>query len=52
MLTQPEFDYHLATLHEQDPDYIVDALDLTTEQLLAAFSNKAAVYLEQEYGDG
>jgi hypothetical protein len=45
-----DYEYHMDTLREQDPDYIVDALALTTEELLHAFSQKAIDYIEEEYG--
>jgi hypothetical protein len=42
--------YHLATLREQDPDYIVDVLELTSDDLLTAFGERAERYIEEEYG--
>lgn len=45
-----EFDYHLATLRECDPEYVVDILEVTTEELIAAFPRRAANFIEAEYG--
>lgn len=42
--------YHLATLREQDPDYIVDVLDISSDDLLRAFGTRAEAYIEEEYG--
>jgi len=49
METQDFYD-HLATLREQDPDYIVDVLDISSDELLMAFGVKAANFIEEEYG--
>lgn len=45
-----EQDYHMQQLREADPDYIVDVLQLTTEEILNAFPLRAALYIEEEYG--
>lgn len=42
--------YHLENLKEQDPDYIVDVLELTAEDILLAFPRRAMEYIETEYG--
>lgn len=34
-----------------DPDYIVDVLGITTDELLEAFSTRFIEYLESEYND-
>lgn len=41
---------HMSRLREQDPDYIVDVLEITSDELLAAFGVRAAEFIEKEYG--
>jgi hypothetical protein len=45
-----EFNYHLATLKESDPEYVVDVLGVTSEELIAAFPRRAANFIEEENG--
>jgi hypothetical protein len=49
-MNEQEFDYHLATLRESDPEYVVDILEVTTEELISAFPRRAANFIEKEYG--
>jgi len=49
-MDESEFNYHLATLTESDPEYVVDVLGVTTEELIAAFPQRAANFIEEEYG--
>ncbi len=51
MMNKDLLEYHLNTLYECDPDYIVDVLDITTEDLLDKFYPKAAAYIMEEFGD-
>jgi hypothetical protein len=52
MLNQEDFDYHLLSLVHSDADYVVDVLELTSEEILDAFPMKAARFIEAEYGNG
>ncbi len=49
-MNDEDFTYHLVNLKEQDPDYIVDVLELTAEDLIAAFPRKVAEFLEYDNG--
>jgi hypothetical protein len=42
--------FHMQQLRESDPDYVVDVLQLTTEEILSAFPHRAAMYIENEFG--
>ncbi len=50
-MDQRLIDYHIETLYQQDPDYIVDVLDISTEELLEHFLWKAVKYVQEEFGD-
>ena len=43
-------DYHMQQLRESDPDYVVDVLQLTSEEIIEAFPLRAALYIEEEFG--
>lgn len=45
-----EFDYFFANLKECDADYVVDVLEITTEELLASFFVKACDFINREHG--
>ncbi len=47
-MTEAEFYYQMANLKEQDPDYIVDVLGITTEELISAFTLRAIEFIEKE----
>lgn len=49
-MDESEFNYHLGTLKECDPEYVVDVLEITTEELIAAFPQRASNFIEGEYG--
>lgn len=40
----------LDNLKEEDPDYVVDVLDISSEELIKKFPTKVARYLAQEMG--
>jgi len=42
-------EYHMNTLRESDPNYVVDVLGLTSEEILAAFHRQAVEFIEGEY---
>ena len=42
-------EYHLDNLKVQDPNYVVDVLGITSEQLLEAFPREALRFIEEEY---
>lgn len=48
-MTPQEFSFQWENLREQDPDYVVDVLGLTTEDLLDAFADNADAYIEKEF---
>ena len=45
-----DYEYHLENLKESDPDYIVDVLEITSEQLIKAFPNKVRKFILEEFG--
>lgn len=45
-----EFDYYMENLKACDPDYIVDVLGITAEELLASFFVKACDFINKEHG--
>ena len=45
-----ELEYHLDKLAACDPDYVVDVLGLTSEQLINAFPREARAFLEEDLG--
>lgn len=51
-MNKDDFDYHWINLLESDPDYVVDVLEITTEELLAAFPKRAEHFIHEEYGGG
>ena len=42
--------YHWENLAALDPDQLVSDLNLTTEELLDAFTERAALFIEKEFG--
>ncbi len=42
--------YHHENLRALDPDQLVSDLNITTDQLLAAFSQRAIDFIEEEFG--
>lgn len=49
-MEQTEYDYFHQHLMECDPDYVVDVLEITTEDLLFLFSDRARAFIEREHG--
>ena len=45
-----DFEYHMGHLEALDPDQLVCDLELTTEELIAAFPARAREFIEREYG--
>lgn len=45
-----DYEYHYGNLEALDPDQLVCDLELTTEEILAAFSQRARDFIEREYG--
>lgn len=41
----------LDKLREEDPDYVVDVLRITSKELVKAFPAKVAEYLDEEAAD-
>jgi len=42
--------YHWANLKELDPDQLVSDLNLTTEEILDAFHERAEEFIQKEFG--
>ena len=49
-MNEIDFRYHWDNLEALDPDQLVSDLNLTTEEILRAFSQKAGDFIEREYG--
>jgi hypothetical protein len=47
-----ELDRGLEVLRDSDPDYVVDVLGLTSEQIVEAFHWEAIHFIRKETGDG
>ena len=45
-----DYEYHYHHLEELDPDQLVCELDLSTEEILAAFPVRVREFLEKHYG--
>jgi len=45
-----EMEYYLENLGACDPDYVVDVLEITSDELLAAFHAKAREFINTEHG--
>jgi len=41
---------HLENLKECDPDYVVDVLGITSEQLIQAFFDRAVTFIKEDQG--
>ena len=48
-MEEHELEYHLETLAQQDPDYIVDVLEISTEELLEVFHVRAVKFIKKEW---
>ena len=48
-MSPEEWEYRLGTLMESDPDYVVDVLHVTTEELIQAFPEKVRQHLHEEF---
>lgn len=44
-------EYYMETLSALDPDQLVSDLRIESDELLEAFSEKALLFIEREYGD-
>lgn len=42
-------EYYLNILRESDPNYVVDVLGISSEELVAAFNKEAVHFIEGEY---
>lgn len=51
MIDDNEYEYHMEKFKNCDPDYVVDVLEITTEELISAFPYRATKFIEEEYGD-
>lgn len=49
-MNKDDFEYHIENLKLCDPDYVVDVLDITSEELIKAFPRKARQFIEEEFG--
>jgi len=45
-----ELMYHLDNLRACDPNYVVDVLEITSEQLVADYLDKAIKFIEEDMG--
>ena len=48
-MDEQELEYHLDTLRECDPDYVVDVLEITSDELIRAFPDRARSFIEKEF---
>ena len=44
-----DFEYHMETFLECDPDYICDVLGITSEELVEAFYDRAIQHIKEEH---
>jgi len=44
-----DFEKHWDDLANSDPDYVVDVLDITTEELLQEWGHRAVRWIEREF---
>ena len=44
-----EIEYQLENLAQSDPDYVVDVLEISSEELIMAFPLKARNYILDEF---
>lgn len=42
--------YHLDNLREQDPNYVVDVLNISSERLVDTFLEEAIAFIEEDMG--
>lgn len=49
-MNEMDLKYHIENLCNMEPDYVVDVLGITTEDLIEKFYGKAIVHIEEEYG--
>ncbi len=49
-MNDEDFEYHLNHLKNLNPDQLVADLELTTEEILDAFSATAEVFIYKEFG--
>lgn len=50
-MDQNKYKYHLENLEVMDPDYVVDVLDISSQELLDKFPEKAKAFIEDEFGE-
>lgn len=49
-MNNEELAFHLATLKECDPNYVVDVLGITSQQLIDSFYDEAIAFIEEDMG--
>ena len=49
-MTPQDLMYHFENLQALDPDQLVADLGLTTQQILAAFTQEAVEFINKEFG--
>ena len=49
-MDKEELQYHIDELIESDPDYVVDILEITSEELIKAFPTRVKRFIEKEFG--
>lgn len=50
MMRPSELEQRLDILANCDPDYVVDVLELTSEELINAFPSRAEYHIRKEFG--
>ena len=48
-MSPEDWEYRLGTLMVSDPDYVVDVLQVTAEELIQAFPEKVRQHLYEEF---
>ncbi len=46
-----ELQYHLENLKECDPNYVVDVLGITSEQLVTDYKEEAIAFIKEDMGE-
>ena len=48
-MSPEEWEYRLENLMEADPDYVVDVLNISAEELIQAFPEKVKQHIYEEF---
>ena len=50
-ISQEDMEFHLENLCYEDPDYVVDVLEISSEELIQAFTARALEFITNEFGE-